>query len=587
MGNVLIKQFEEHQPVLFCPFPLIGANEFPFPVVVNSETFTPKEERNGIWLTNTKEGLVNQKTFAKTVPLFQSLTDYISVHKLKRTYSLFKTLKNEPSFPDLDTTWYKNTIQTKLKEALLSKPLVDNHDGERKLVKEINFPFHEKTDVRETLWTRLMEYNKPAVPIFEEVHKWYQVLWFGTSRISLEVLAKHISSGKNIVEVSKNFNNEKERTLKWLNSLVEIITKYESSLLNEVDSAILPNQFGVFKRKDELYLDDDTIDDDLKKIFASIGKFKTGLVDWRDELLDKKIFLELPKNKTRGIEEISVLIVEYIKELLKTDSPSNELQDLFGTLLNWLSENKEIRNNYFKGLKTDTLLYKTANETKLKQFTEILRKDRDGEISVEELVNVNPAKLALLNDPNLELKLRLGEQAMEEIQKEKEEFEFKKQTGDLFEQTFHQIINSDNRFEIEKVEGEEDFIITNKVNSKKYYIELKSVKSEETKIQMTHKQAKKAHKFPSNYFLCFVPNNGAVIDEHYFKSNARFDGKIGDKLSNKVNKALIFETPENGIAVEFEDSLLKQYKKYRYKFIIEREVLSQESLDNFKNIILN
>jgi len=361
----------------------------------------------------------------------------------------------------------------------------------------------------------------------------------------------------------------------------------EIALLNDSNSAILPNQFGVFKRKDELYLDDDTIDEPLKDIYATIGKFKQGIQDWREELLEKKIYLELPKNKTRGIEDISVLIVEYVKDLLRNDNPTNELQDLFGSLLNWLTENVELRNKYFKGLKTDTLLYKTANETKLKQFTEILRKDRDGEISVEALAQLDTGKLALLNDPNLELKLRLGEQALEEIQKEKEEFEFKKQTGDLFEQTFHQIINSDNRFEIEKVEGEEDFIITNKVNGKKFYIELKSLKPEESKIQMTHKQAKKAHKFPSNYFLCFIPNNGAVIDEHYFKSNARFDGNIGDKLSNKVNKALIFEAPENGIAVEFEDSLLQQYKKYRYKFIIERDVLNQESIDNFKNMIQN
>ncbi|WP_431109219.1 sacsin N-terminal ATP-binding-like domain-containing protein [Winogradskyella poriferorum] len=586
-GEVQIKEIEKQQPVLFCPFPLIGADEFPFPIILNSEKFTPKEERNGIWLSNTKEGLENQKVFEKALPLFESLIEYVSIQKFKRCYSLFKTLKNEPRFPDLDIEWYKNLIQEKLKEVLLKKSIVDNHDGERKFVKEINFPFNDSYIVRESLWTSLREYNKSAVPAYDELHKWYEVLWVGTPRISLEVFAKHISSRKNITELAKNFNNEKEKTLVWLNSLVDLITKNENPLLNEDVSAILPNQFGIFKRKDELYLDDDTIDDTVKEIFATIGKFKVGIVDWRNELLEKKIFLELPENKTRGIEEISVLLVEYIKELLKADDPSNEMQDLFSTLLNWLSENKELQNKYFKGLKTETLLYKTTDEAKLKQFTEILRKDRDGEISVDDLVNLDTTKLELLNDPDLELKLKLGEQAIEGMLKEKLEFEFKKQTGDIFEKVFHEIINSDNRFNIQKVEGEEDFIITNKIDNREFYVELKSIKSEDVKVQMTHKQAKKAYNYPQNYFLCYIPNNGSIIDEHYFKANAQFDGEIGTKLADKVNKALRFEAAENGIAIEFEDLLLQQYKKYRYKFVIDREILTHESLDMFKNRILN
>jgi hypothetical protein len=188
----------------------------------------------------------------------------------------------------------------------------------------------------------------------------------------------------------------------------------------------------------------------------------------------------------------------------------------------------------------------------------------------------------LLKDPDLALKVRLGEQVLADQQREQEEFEFKKKTGDIFEVLFQQLVNADNRFTIVKVEGEEDFIITNISTGNKFYIELKSIRIGEQQIQMTHKQAKKANEYPSSYFLCVIPNNGNVIDEAYFKVNAKFDGTIGIKLSNKVKAALTFEAPETGISVEFEDDLLRSYNKYRYKFNIQHSLWGQDNFDSLK-----
>ncbi len=88
--------------------------------------------------------------------------------------------------------------------------------------------------------------------------------------------------------------------------------------------------------------------------------------------------------------------------------------------------------------------------------------NRDGKLSVDEQIAVlNNPLIHLLKDPDLELKVRLGEQVLADAQQEMEEFEFKKKTGDIFETLFLQIVNADNRFTIVKVEGEEDFNITN------------------------------------------------------------------------------------------------------------------------------
>lgn len=84
-----ITQFIEHQPLLFCPFPLIGANDFKFPVVINSIYFSPKEERDGIWLSDTIEGKANQTIFERILPLYYSLVSYASYNNWQNSFCYY------------------------------------------------------------------------------------------------------------------------------------------------------------------------------------------------------------------------------------------------------------------------------------------------------------------------------------------------------------------------------------------------------------------------------------------------------------------------------------------------------------------
>lgn len=589
-GTTYIKKFEEHQPLLFCQFPLIGANDFKFPTIINSVDFQPKEERDGVWLSNTDEGLVNQKLFEKVVLLYKILTDYASNQKWQHTYLLLKSLKERIEIADFNYDWFKNNIQEPIKTHAKQIPLVDNPERGRIPIQtndfKVFFAYHPKEEIRDRLWDFISAIHPESVTSKSEVHFWYEVIWDDCPNFSVRSFSKLIASFKNVENLQDRLKKDRENSISWLDEFIAFITKYEQALLNDIETAILPNQFGQFKRKDELYLDDGSIDDELKIILAKIGSFKKGITDWRYELLEKKIYLELPANKTRSIKDIGLLITENIKDLLKTENPPNELRDLFSRVLNWLNDNPEIARENFKGLRTETLLYKTTDENKLKYFTDLLRKDRDGEVSVEQLAKLDSQKIKLLQDPDLELKIRLGEQVLADQKREKEEFEFKKQAGNIFEKLFHQIINTDNRLRIEKVEGEEDFIVINKLTNKKYYIELKSIRFGERQIYMTHKQAKKAYAYPETYFLCIIAKNDGIIDETYFKVNSRFDGTIGKKLANKVKTALEFEAPENGILVEFEDDLLRFYNKYRYKFGIRYILWGQDNFETFKTRLL-
>jgi hypothetical protein len=585
-GKTFIRKFIEDQPLLFCPFPLIGANDFKFPLAINSISFLPKEERDGIWLANTIEGKTNQELLEQVVPLFQSITNYASIQKWQGTYLLFKSLKDSLLIADFNLTWFKDKIQTPIKNFIKQVQLVDVDNGERLPIsfndKTIYFPSEIKEEVHLQLWDFMNALFPNRIPQKLQSTNWYSVIWDDCPKFNISSFTKLISAYKTVESLQVALSKTKDDTLSWLNNFVAFVNKQDASLLNIIDSQILPNQFGVFKKKDELFLDDETIDQELKEILADVSKLTNKVTDWRTDMLDKKVFLELPSTRTKTLSLFGTTIAETVKELLKEENPSNELRNVFSRLLNWLNDNHYKAREHFKGLRTETLLYKTANESKIRHITDLLQKDRDGKISVEDLSNIDASKIALLQDPDLELKILLGEQVLADIQKEKEEFKFKKATGDIFETLFHQLINSVNRLTIQKVEGEEDFIITNPATNKHFYIELKSIRTTENQINMTHKQAKKANAYPDNYFLCIIPNSGETIDQSYFLSNSKFDSKIGIKLSNKIKAALAFEAPEFGISVEFEDALLSSYSKYRYKFAIQRNLWGQDNFEVFK-----
>jgi hypothetical protein len=66
-------------PFLFSSFPLIGSEEFTFPMLINSKKFKPKETRDSISLKNNDNG--NQTIIESATALYKSVLANISMEK--------------------------------------------------------------------------------------------------------------------------------------------------------------------------------------------------------------------------------------------------------------------------------------------------------------------------------------------------------------------------------------------------------------------------------------------------------------------------------------------------------------------------
>ena len=81
-AEIEIKDSEKHLlkphnklPRIFCDFPLLGTNDFAFPVVVNSPMFNPTEPRDGIPLVHSEreggDSNENKSRITKAIPLYK------------------------------------------------------------------------------------------------------------------------------------------------------------------------------------------------------------------------------------------------------------------------------------------------------------------------------------------------------------------------------------------------------------------------------------------------------------------------------------------------------------------------------------
>lgn len=120
-------------PKLFCEFPLLGTEEFSFPVVVNSKRFNPTEPRDGIFLTDKSSSKIveNKNLINKAYALYVELLEYVSERNYQQIYNMTKICDPaEKSW--LSNHWFNENVISKCKESLRYMPMIDTEIGERK-----------------------------------------------------------------------------------------------------------------------------------------------------------------------------------------------------------------------------------------------------------------------------------------------------------------------------------------------------------------------------------------------------------------------------------------------------------------------
>ena len=329
-----IKPIPHNVPHIFCAFPLVGTEEFPFPLIINSIEFSPKTERDGLYLQGKTEDVKNNKDLLqKSLSLYQDILNFTSENKWLDLYILaYNDLPKNSD--DIDRTWYENMIQSQLHQSLLTVPIVETVTEDWVFISGDNneeiyafFPYDKNKEVREFIWKVFFLLFPDNLPKKEHIHDWYKILWSEDKgyRETLDELASDISILKSLDGLSERISKNETDTLEWINAVVSWFEKYNSQLLDKYP--LLPNQYGILKLKNELYIDDD-IPNELKDIIEIIGQ------NWRDLLLHKSINTANLNGKSKTINTLSKTIDEYIdlSNNLNFDPKSNSYKTEGGVI---------------------------------------------------------------------------------------------------------------------------------------------------------------------------------------------------------------------------------------------------------------
>lgn len=277
-------------PKLFCEFPMIGTEDFHFPVLVNSFHFNPLTERDGIWLKNNKEEsdqevLANQDLLKEAVELYNKMMAKIENKRYYKLYNIATTKAPEVSDKYFDEAWYKKNVQTPVRDVISDTAIVDMEAAgtSKKKPAEVYFPLksYPKVDYQ-PIWQACYDLAPSSVCKGEDMEEWIEQSWGDWKSISYSVLLSTIAAKIDIAGLSKAIKKNESETFVWYNAICEFIFKDEGNLSLYANHAFIPNQYGVFKKKSQLFLDSIN-DETLIEILRLLGE------DWKHILLSKDV----------------------------------------------------------------------------------------------------------------------------------------------------------------------------------------------------------------------------------------------------------------------------------------------------------
>jgi hypothetical protein len=333
-------------PKLFCDFPLIGTDNFHFPVVVNSFFFNPQTERDGVWLKGKDSGDIeveeNQELLENAVELYKNLISKITNKDFFDLYNLAETKTPSTNKNHFDITWYKKNIQNPLRDFIYNAKIVELEDelSEKRAIKELFFPIKlSPKAIQERIWHFAFDLCPYVVCKKTHLYSWCDISWEGWSPVNYKVLVDTLVKQENIHKLSQSLRKTENDTLNWLNSFGNFILEDDSNLALIEKNKIIPNQYGTFKKQSDLYVDE-IKDDDLINILKILGE------DWRDILRHDSI--DFGTYNIKDKKDIAVKITGKLKRFPHYNSDGSA--EAINLLSEWFENNPEPGKELFSEL---------------------------------------------------------------------------------------------------------------------------------------------------------------------------------------------------------------------------------------------
>jgi hypothetical protein len=337
-------------PRLFCDFPLLGTEAFPFPVIINNPTFHPTEPRDGIFLTKTERPNLqidhNKAILKEALALYLLLLGHASENDWQNLHLLAGTRALNAELLKIDHAWYKAAILTPMRATLLRTSIVRTAGDTLAPIKSedgstnIWFPNGPSKEVRRAIWRCCKNWIPAQLPAQSDVEIWNDIVWAECDKLTLDQVAEFVEKDETVETLAGELQDIDVH--QWLMRFYATLKSDEGALQAVVAKrAIFPNQNGIFRRKAELSRDAGDIDVTLLDILILLGD------DQRDKLLDVAITTELEDLDTTNGAFVVKEITATIEEKINDRAAMKSIRPALTKLLLWFREHSSLAKKLF------------------------------------------------------------------------------------------------------------------------------------------------------------------------------------------------------------------------------------------------
>lgn len=272
------RKFSEQTPRLFIDFPLIGAEEFPFPVVIDSRRLQPNEPRSGVSLVDleqSEDSRRNKAVLEDAVRLYGEFLD----EAVEMGSAGIENVLCIPKYRDnkeWSRTWVETNLYGRIYERIAEKEIFDTAEGRKSLKSPNLCLLRAKDPVERKEMIRICADIDGLLTPMGEVD-WYAALGnYGRADDRILSLADIL---KKADEWSRTGRIKGVRAL-WCQRLYELGMSNDKTavMIRTGEAAIFPNQCGEDRqlyKATELYRDNGIpevlkdVSEDLDKLTAS------------------------------------------------------------------------------------------------------------------------------------------------------------------------------------------------------------------------------------------------------------------------------------------------------------------------------
>ncbi len=271
-------RIDKKYPRLFFTFPLIGAEELGIPFIINSTSFDPKIERDGVYLNSngdSSNGISkNKEIISKSLEVAISVfPEIIKKNSIKNVFNIFDfSISKDYSW--IDDNWFNELKNHQISKLNETECIL--YDEKFKKFSELQIPYSRNQELINDLWKLLDDSNSFNSISNSEIDNWITVaknyaklrdidVFEIENIIGTKLLIKHVSNKSSLDILQEDLIIDK---FDWLNNLYAIIDRdLEEFPLNK---KLLLNQEGYFIEAEKLRWDS-IKDDELVTISKKLG----------------------------------------------------------------------------------------------------------------------------------------------------------------------------------------------------------------------------------------------------------------------------------------------------------------------------